>query len=189
MGSINKVFLIGNLGGDAELHRTPAGTAVCNLSLATSEHWTNKAKQRQERTDWHRIVVWDRLAESLEQYLTKGKQICVEGRLQTRNWTDRNGKKRYTTEICADRVTLLGGRSTEPSGLSRAGRGVSPAPCVTGRTRHIGLESLTDGLTVRDTITWLWPVARSSPAVRSRSAASTLNILGSESPSWVSTSC
>ena len=128
MGSVNKVFLIGNLGGDAERRRTAAGTAVCNLSLATSEHWTDKAKQRQERTDWHRIVVWDRQAESLEQYLTKGKQICVEGRLQTRNWTDRNGKKRYTTEICADRVTLLGGRSTEPSGLSPAARGVSPPP-------------------------------------------------------------
>ena len=128
VGSVNKVFLIGNLGGDAELRRTAAGTAVCNLSLATSEHWTNKAKQRQERTDWHRIVVWDRLAESLEQYLTKGKQICVEGQLQTRNWTDRNGKKRYTTEIYANRVTLLGGRSTEPSGLSPAARGVSTPP-------------------------------------------------------------
>ena len=110
MGSVNKVFLIGNLGRDAEQRHTTNGTAVSTLNLATTDTWTDKSGQRQERTEWHRVVVWDRQAESLQPYLTKGKQICVEGRLQTREWNDRDGNKRYTTEIRADRITLLGGR-------------------------------------------------------------------------------
>ena len=110
MGSLNKVFLIGNLGRDAEQRHTSSGTAVSNFSLATTDMWTDKSGQRQERTEWHRVVVWDRQAESLQPYLTKGKQICVEGRLQTREWNDRDGNKRNTTEIRADRITLLGGR-------------------------------------------------------------------------------
>ena len=110
MGSVNKVFLIGNLGRDAEQRHTTNGTAVSTLNLATTDTWTDKSGQRQERTEWHRVVVWDRQSESLQPYLTKGKQICVEGRLQTREWNDRDGNKRYTTEIRADRITLLGGR-------------------------------------------------------------------------------
>jgi single-strand DNA-binding protein len=111
MGSVNKVFLVGNLGRDAEQRHTTAGRAVSNFTLATTDTWTDKASgQRQERTEWHRVVVWGRQAESLQPYLTKGKQICVEGRLQTREWNDRDGNKRYTTEVQADRITLLGGR-------------------------------------------------------------------------------
>jgi len=108
MGSVNKVILVGNLGRDAELRYTPGGAAVATLNLATTEVWNDRNNQRQEKTEWHRIVLWGKTAESLQEYLTKGKQIYVEGRLQTRQWDDKDGNKRYTTEIKADRVTLLG---------------------------------------------------------------------------------
>ncbi len=109
MGSVNKVILVGNLGRDAELRYTPGGAPVATLSLATTEMWNDKAGQRQEKTEWHRIVLWGKTAESLNEYLMKGKQIYVEGKLQTREWTDKDGTKRYTTEIRGDRVVLLGG--------------------------------------------------------------------------------
>ena len=109
MGSVNKVILVGNLGRDAELRYTPGGAAVSTLNLATTEVWNDRNNQRQEKTEWHRVVLWGKPAESLQEYLTKGKQIYVEGRLQTRQWDDKDGNKRYTTEIKADRVTLLGG--------------------------------------------------------------------------------
>jgi single-strand DNA-binding protein len=109
VGSVNKVILVGNLGRDAELRYTPGGAAVATLNLATTEVWNDKAGQKQEKTEWHRVVLWGKQAESLQEYLTKGKQIYVEGRLQTRQWDDKDGNKRYTTEIKADRITLLGG--------------------------------------------------------------------------------
>jgi single-strand DNA-binding protein len=109
MGSVNKVILVGNLGRDAELRYTPGGAAVATLNLATTEVWNDKQGQKQEKTEWHRIVLWGKQAESLQEYLVKGKQIYVEGRLQTRQWDDKDGNKRYTTEIKADRITLLGG--------------------------------------------------------------------------------
>ena len=109
MGSVNKVILVGNLGRDAELRYTPGGAAVATLNLATTEVWNDRNNQRQEKTEWHRVVLWGKQAESLQEYLTKGKQIYVEGRLQTRQWDDKDGNKRYTTEIKCDRVTLLGG--------------------------------------------------------------------------------
>lgn len=109
MGSVNKVILVGNLGRDAELRYTPGGAAVATLNLATTEVWNDKSNQRQEKTEWHRIVLWGKTAESLQEYLTKGKQIYVEGRIQTREWTDKEGKPAKTTEIRADRVVLLGG--------------------------------------------------------------------------------
>jgi single-strand DNA-binding protein len=109
MGSVNKVILVGNLGRDAELRYTPGGAAVATLNLATTEVWNDKQNQRQEKTEWHRVILWGKQAESLQEYLTKGKQIYVEGRLQTRQWDDKDGNKRYTTEIKADRITLLGG--------------------------------------------------------------------------------
>jgi len=114
MGSVNKVILVGNLGRDAELRYTPGGAAVATLNLATTDVWTDKAGQRQEKTEWHRVVLWGKSAESLQEYLLKGRQIYVEGRLQTRQWDDRDGNKRYTTEIRADRVVLLGARTTTP---------------------------------------------------------------------------
>ena len=127
MGSVNKVILVGNLGRDAELRYTPGGAAVATLNLATTEVWNDKNQQRQEKTEWHRVVLWGKQAESLQEYLTKGKQIYVEGRLQTRQWDDKDGNKRYTTEIKADRITLLGGgggggaRSSGGGGADRGG--------------------------------------------------------------------
>ena len=122
MGSMNKVILIGNLGRDAELRYTTTGTAVATLNLATTEVWTDRNQQRQEKTEWHRVVLWGKPAESLQEYLTKNKQIAIEGRLQTRKWEDKDGNDRYTTEVRADRVTLLGGGG----GAGRGGGGGRP---------------------------------------------------------------
>jgi single-strand DNA-binding protein len=107
--SVNKVILLGRLGQDPELKYTPGGAAVCNFSMATTEAWTDKQGQKQEKTEWHRIVVWGKLAELCNQYLGKGRQAFVEGRLQTRSWEDKDGSKRYTTEIMANTVQFIGG--------------------------------------------------------------------------------
>lgn len=109
MGSVNKVILVGNLGRDSELRYTPNGAAVATVNMATTESWNDKGGQKQERTEWHRVVIWGKTAENLNEYLTKGKSIYVEGKLQTRQWDDKDGNKRYTTEIRADRIVLLGG--------------------------------------------------------------------------------
>ena len=106
-GSINKVILIGNLGSDPELRSTPSGVQVANCSLATSETWTDKSGERQERAEWHRIVLWRRLAEVAGQYLKKGSKIYIEGKLQTRSWDDQNRQKRYTTEVVASSMEML----------------------------------------------------------------------------------
>ena len=119
MGSVNKVILVGNLGRDAELRYTPGGSPVATINLATTEIWNDKAGQRQEKTEWHRVVLWGKTAESLNEYLTKGKQIYVEGRLQTRQWDDKDGNKRYTTEIRGDRIVLLGGMGGGGGGGAR----------------------------------------------------------------------
>ena len=126
MGSVNKVILVGNLGRDAELRYTPGGAPVSTLNLATTEVWNDKASgQKQEKTEWHRIVLWGKQAESLSEYLTKGKQIFVEGRLQTRKWHDKDGVDKYTTEIRADRITLLGGGGGGGRGADAMGGGAS----------------------------------------------------------------
>jgi single-strand DNA-binding protein len=128
MGSVNKVILVGNLGRDAELRYTPGGAPVATLNLATTEVWNDKAGQRQEKTEWHRVVLWGKTAESLSEYLVKGKQLYIEGRLQTRQWDDKDGNKRYTTEIRGDRIVLLGGGGAgagRPAGAARAGAGAS----------------------------------------------------------------
>lgn len=108
MSSVNKVILVGHLGRDAELRYTPGGAAVATLNLATSEVWTDKAGKRQERTEWHRVILWGKSAEALAEYLVKAKQIYIEGRLQTRKWQDKDGHDRYTTEVRSDRIVLLG---------------------------------------------------------------------------------
>ena len=117
--SINKVLLIGRLGQDPELKYTPSGSAVCNFSLATSESWTDKSGQKQERTEWHRVVVWGKLAELCNQYLSKGRQSFVEGALQTRQWEDKQGQKRYTTEVNAKNIPFLGGQAGAGAGSQR----------------------------------------------------------------------
>lgn len=106
-GSINKVILIGRLGKDPEMRFTPSGKAVTNFTLATNENWTDQGGERQERTEWHRIVTWGKLAENCAKLLSKGKQVYIEGRLQTRQWDDRDGNKRYTTEIVAQTMQIL----------------------------------------------------------------------------------
>lgn len=107
---VNKVILIGNSGADPELRYTPGGTAVSNFSIATNESWTDSGGERQERTEWHRIVVWGRLAEICNQYLRKGSKVYIEGKLQTRSWEGQDGLKRYTTEVVARDMQLLDAR-------------------------------------------------------------------------------
>lgn len=108
MGSVNKVILVGNLGKDAEVRVTPGGQSVASFSIATTENWTSKEGEKKEQTEWHRIVLWGKTAETLQPYLVKGKQIYLEGRLQTRQW-EKEGQKHYTTEVKADKIVLLGG--------------------------------------------------------------------------------
>ncbi len=112
-GSINKVILVGRLGQDPEVRFTQGGTAVANLRIATDETWKDQNGERQQRTEWHTVVVWRRLAEISGQYLSKGRLVYIEGKLQTRSWQDREGNKRYSTEIQADNMVMLGGRSEE----------------------------------------------------------------------------
>jgi single-strand DNA-binding protein len=106
--SVNKVILVGNLGKDPELRYTASGTAVCNFSIATTERFKDREGQQQEKTEWHNISTWRQLAEICGKYLTKGKQVYIEGKLQTRKWEDRDGNDRYTTEIVADQMQMLG---------------------------------------------------------------------------------
>ena len=111
MASLNKVILIGNLGRDPETRYAPSGDAICNLTIATTETWKDKTTgERREATEWHRVVFFGRLAEIAAQYLKKGSQVYVEGRLQTRKWQDKDGQDRYTTEIRADEMKMLGSR-------------------------------------------------------------------------------
>lgn len=104
MAGVNKVILIGNLGKDPEVRYTPGGQAVANFNIATNENWTDKQGQKQERTEWHRIVVWGKAAELCGEYLSKGRQVYIEGRLQTREWNNKEGQKQYTTEVVANPV-------------------------------------------------------------------------------------
>lgn len=107
--SVNKVILVGRLGQNPEVRYTPAGAAVANFSVATNESWTDKSGQKQERTEWHKVVVWGKLAELCNQFLAKGRQVYLEGRLQTRQWQDKDGQTKYTTEIQAQTIQFLGG--------------------------------------------------------------------------------
>jgi len=139
-GGVNKVILIGNLGKDPEVRFTSGGQAVANFTIATNDSWTDKQGQKQERTEWHRIVVWGKLAELCGEYLSKGRQCFVEGRLQTREWTDKEGKKNYTTEVVAQNVQFLGARGDGAGPRARSQNGSheygSPPP---------GMEETTNG--------------------------------------------
>ena len=112
MPSVNKVILVGNLGKDPEVRFMPNGDAVCNFSIATTDSWKDKAGERQEKTEWHNIVIYRRLAEIAGEYLKKGRPVYIEGRLQTRKWQTKEGQDRYTTEIIADSMQMLGGRDS-----------------------------------------------------------------------------
>ena len=122
-GGVNKVILVGHLGADPDMRYTPSGQGVCELRLATSESWNDKNGQRQERTEWHRIVVWGKRAEVCSKYLAKGRPVFVEGRIQTRTYDDKDGNKRYITEIIANDVQFLGGGKEGGGG---GGRGEGP---------------------------------------------------------------
>jgi single-strand DNA-binding protein len=124
MASVNKVILIGNCGRDPEVRYAPSGSAICNVSIATSRSWKDKTSgERQEETEWHRVVFYDRLAEIAGEYLKKGKSCYVEGRLKTRKWTDKDGAEKFTTEIIAQEMTLLGGREGGGAGGGGGGYG------------------------------------------------------------------
>ena len=115
MGTVNKVILLGRLGRDMEVRSTPGGDPVGNFTMATNETWADKGSgERKEKTEWHRIVIWGKRAKSLEQYLTKGTQVYIEGRLQTREWEDKAGNKRSTTEVKLGSLEFIGGRTAEP---------------------------------------------------------------------------
>jgi single-strand DNA-binding protein len=127
-GGVNKVILVGHLGADPDMRYTPSGQGVCELRLATSESWNDKNGQRQERTEWHRIVVWGKRAEVCSKYLAKGRQVFVEGRIQTRTYDDKDGNKRYMTEIIANDVQFLGGGREGGGGGGRSRGDDGPPP-------------------------------------------------------------
>ncbi len=124
---VNRVFLVGRLGRDPEQRFTSSGTPVTNFSMATDERWKDQSGERQTRTEWHQIVVWGKLAEICSQYLNKGKLVFIEGRLQTREWDDRDGNRRRTTEIVASEMRMLGSRMEE-QGMRESEPGPGPAP-------------------------------------------------------------
>jgi len=119
MSGVNKVILIGNLAADPELKTISDSATVANFSIATSENWTDKSGEKQEKTEWHRIVAWNKTAELCSKYLSKGKKVYIEGKLQTRSWEDKDGIKKYTTEIVANSVQFLSGASVGDSGEAR----------------------------------------------------------------------
>jgi len=137
MASVNKVILVGNLGRDPEVRYSPEGAAICNVSLATTSQWKDRATgERREETEWHRVVFYNRLAEIAGEYLRKGRSIYVEGRIKTRKWQDKEtGQDRYSTEIVADQMQMLGGRDGDTGGSGGGDFGQSQAPARQAQQR------------------------------------------------------
>ncbi len=136
MASINKVILIGNLGRDPEVRYTPSGAAVCNVTIATSRNWKDRTSgEKVEETEWHRVVFYDRLAEIAGEYLKKGRSVYVEGRLKTRKWTDKDGVDKYTTEVVADNMQMLGSREGMGGGDEGGSRSYAGAEGAERSTR------------------------------------------------------
>ena len=149
MASVNKVILVGNLGRDPETRYTTSGEAVTNVSVATTDTWKDKSGEKQERTEWHRVAFFGKLAEIAGEYLKKGSQVYVEGRLQTRKWQDKEGQERYTTEIVADRMQMLGSRAGAASGQDAAPereRSTSGAKTVGAAPPKKGVDDLDDDI-------------------------------------------
>lgn len=158
MSSLNKVMLIGNLGRDPEVRYMPNGEAVCNFSIATTDTWKDKQGQKQDRTEWHNIVMYRRLAEIAGEYLRKGSAVYVEGRIQTRKWQDKNtGQDRYMTEVIADQMQMLG---------SRTGGGAAP---MGGENQDRGYEDFNQDPTPPATARPAQQSASSSPAAPAKS--------------------
>lgn len=136
MAGVNKVILVGNLGSDPEIKYLESGQPICNFSVATNETWTGKDGQKNERTEWHRVVVWGKLGELCNEYLHKGKQVYVEGRLQTRSWEGQDGEKKYMTEVVATHAVFLGGigdsARSDSGGFSRGSRRPAESPAADG---------------------------------------------------------
>lgn len=150
--SVNKVILIGNLGKDPEVKYTPSGVPVAKFSLATNERYKDKSGEWQDRTEWHNIVAWQRLAEIVGEYVKKGSKIYIEGRLQTSSWEDKqSGEKKYRTEIIANDLVLLGGRGGDSDGEGRSrGAGMSSAPSMDQRVPHAEEAPQEHGITDED---------------------------------------
>lgn len=129
--SLNKAMIIGNLGADPEIRTTGSGTRVANFSVATSRSWKNQSGEQQEKTEWHRIVCWDKLAEIVERYLKKGNQVYIEGEIEYRSYEDKDGVTKYSTEIRAREMLMLGGREGGESGESRSS-GARPRAAASG---------------------------------------------------------
>jgi single-strand DNA-binding protein len=154
MASVNKVILIGNLGRDPEVRYMPSGDAVANITLATTETWKDKAGEKQEQTEWHRVAMFGKTAEIAGEYLKKGSQVYIEGKLQTRKWTDKEGQERYTTEIRADRMQMLGSRSggsermaPQPDEEASPRSGAAPAKKAAGAAgKGGGFDDLEDDI-------------------------------------------
>lgn len=147
MASVNKVILIGNLGKDPDIRYMPNGEAVANITLATSETWKDKAGAKQEKTEWHRVTFYRKLAEIVGEYLKKGSSVYVEGRLETRKWTDKSGTDRYTTEVIANEMRMLGSKS---GGSSFEGESknikASPPKDSTASTPNSGFGDMDDDI-------------------------------------------
>ena len=147
MASVNKVILVGNLGRDPEVRRMPSGDAMVSLSIATTDTWKDKSGERQEKTEWHRIVIFGRLAEVAGDYLKKGSQAYFEGRLQTRKWTDKEGQEKYTTEVVADQMQMLGSRSGSGGGDFGGNQSPSKESTESGPSQFSGgLDDLEDDI-------------------------------------------
>jgi single-strand DNA-binding protein len=149
MASVNKVILVGHLGRDPETRYAPDGGAITNVSVATSENWKDKSGERQERTEWHRVVFFNRgnykLAEIAGEYLKKGSQVYIEGKLQTRKWTDKDGQDRYTTEIVAETMQMLGSRQGMGGG-DGAGGPPSPAKAAGAKAAPAKFDDMDDDI-------------------------------------------
>ena len=141
MAGVNKVIIVGRLGKDPEVRYTPNGQAVANFTVATSDNWTDKTSgEKQEKTEWHRVVVWGRLAELSRDYLKKGKQVYLDGRLQTRNWDDKDGNKKYITEIVANNIQFLGS-ATDKTETTSSNDGVDYIPADTNVSNNNNLNT------------------------------------------------
>ena len=148
MASVNKVMIIGNLGRDPEVRYMPDGGAIANISVATTDSWKDKSGEKQERTEWHRVAFFGKLAEIAGEYLKKGSQVYVEGSLRTRKWQDKEGKERYTTEIVADRMQMLGSRAGGSESMAReeAPPKESAGAAKSGGKGGGGIEDLEDDI-------------------------------------------
>lgn len=132
MASVNKVIILGNLGQDPELRSTPSGTPVCTLSVATTDVRTDANGMRQDKTEWHRVIVWNKQAENCAKFLSKGRSVYIEGRIQTRSWDDQNGQKRYSTEIVAQTVQFIGSSRDQQGGASVSNNSSYPNMAASG---------------------------------------------------------